>query len=114
MRKNILENITRFKKSAELVYSSEDYTSSTILLFKTMFSILDYIILIKKGAAPKDHTERFRILQREFPELYKILDKDFSVYRKTYFLSIDKETCEKIKNDVEKIIKEHKIQISNK
>ena len=107
----LIENIKVILKSADLVYLNKDYTSATILYFKTLFLVFDLIILKSKGKTPKDHTERFRILQQTYPNLYESLDKYFKIYRDTYSISIDKETCEVIKGYAKKTIKEYKIEI---
>lgn len=107
----LLKNIKTILDSAELVYSNKDFTSATILYFKAVFTILDLILLRSEGKAPKDHTERFRMLQDKYPKLYEFLDKYFGVYRNTYSISIDKETCDKVRENVKRIIKEHKIQV---
>lgn len=109
MREDLLKNIRSFKNSAETVYNTGDYTSSTILYFKCLFVLLDLIILQKKGKTPKDHTERFDILRESFPELYTFLDEYYTVYRQTYSLTVDRQTCDEVKKNVERIIKEHKI-----
>ena len=111
MENELLNNIKTFLKSADLVYKSKDYTSATILYFKSIFVVFDLIILKAQGKTPKDHTERFRILQASFPDLYETLDKYFSIYRDTYSLTIDKETCERVKNAVNKIIEAYTIPI---
>jgi uncharacterized protein (UPF0332 family) len=111
MEEDLIDNIKTFLKSAELVYKTGDTTSSTILYFKAVFSITDYIILKSKGKTPKDHTERFRILQESFSDLYLFLDKNFSIYRDTYSTTIDKETCDKIKDGIKQIIKKYKIPV---
>ena len=74
----------RFRKSAEKVFKDGDFTSATILYFKTWFAIQDYFLLKELGMSPKDHGERFRILEKQYPEDYKKLDKEFSTYRDTY------------------------------
>ena len=107
----MLKTIKTLKKSAELVYNTKDFTSATILYFKTAFAVLDLIILKAAGNTPKDHSERFKILKKFFPEFYEFLDKYFDVYRDTYSLTIDKQTCDKIKENVEEIIKKRSIQI---
>lgn len=107
----LLENIKRILSSAELVYSNKDFTSATILYFKSAFSILDFILLKSEGKSPKDHTERFRMLEDKYPGLYEFLDKYFRIYRSTYSISIDKETCDKLRENVKKIIEEYKIQV---
>ena len=111
MKEDLISNIKSFKNSAELVYSTKDYTSAAILYFKCLFVVLDLIILQKNGKTPKDHTERFKILKEDFSELYSFLDKYYSVYRQTYSLTIDKTACNEVKENVERIIKEFKIDV---
>lgn len=95
------KNISQFKTSADTLYLSKDYTSATILYFKTFFAIQDYLLLEKIGQSPKDHAERFRMLEKHFPKIYALLDKEFSTYRDTYSKILDKDTCDRIKKIVE-------------
>jgi len=101
MKESLIKNVKTFLKSAGTVYKLEDYTSATILYFKAAFAALDYLILHVVGRSPKDHTERFRMLQENFKELYTFLDKSFPIYRKTYSFTIDRETCDWVKKNVE-------------
>ena len=105
------ENIKTIMGSAELVYANNDYTSATILYFKVLFGVLDFILLKAVGKAPKDHSERFKMLQSYNPNLYEIIDKYFKVYRDTYSTRIDKETCNQVRKNVQRIIQEYKIQV---
>jgi uncharacterized protein (UPF0332 family) len=107
--KDLKENIKSFIKSARLVYATKDYTSATLLYFKALFATLDLIIFRTFRKTPKDHSERFQLLKSSFPELYEILDKIYPVYRDTYSLRIEKEVCDRIKKDVENVIKKYKI-----
>lgn len=107
----LINNIKIIFGSAELIYSRKDYTSATILYFKAVFSVLDLILLKTQGKTPKDHGERFRMLETADLELYEFLDKYFKIYRDTYSISIDKETCEKVRKNVKRIIEKYKIQI---
>lgn len=109
LEKDLIENIKSFLASAELVYEKGDYTSATILSFKAFFAVLDFIILKKFGKTPKDHSERFRLLQKEFSDLYEILNKFYPVYRETYTLKIEKEVCNKVKENVKFVIEKYKI-----
>ncbi|MBN2422010.1 hypothetical protein JXB41_02185 [Candidatus Woesearchaeota archaeon] len=52
----ILKTLKKILSSANIVYDTGDYTSATILYFKSAFLVLDYIILLSKGKTPKDHT----------------------------------------------------------
>ncbi len=105
----MIKNILQFKKSADSLFDSKDYTSATILYFKTLFAIQDYILLEKVGQSPKDHNERFRLLEKNFPECYEKLDKEFQTYRDTYSKIINKEICDRIKKLTENEIKHYKI-----
>jgi len=107
VEEELLNNISTFIKSAELVYQSKDYTSATTLYFKTLFVALDLVIFRKIKITPKDHAERFRILEKSFPLEYSLLDKYYPIYRSTYSLSVDKQTCEEIRKYVLKFIKEN-------
>ncbi|HLC57802.1 MAG TPA: hypothetical protein VJH95_04475 [Candidatus Nanoarchaeia archaeon] len=107
----LLKNIRTILSSAELVYSTRDFTSSTILYFKAIFLVTDLLLLRLKGKTPKDHTERFRMLESSDKNLYEFMDKYFKVYRDTYTLAIDKETCDKLRENVKRIIKQYKIQV---
>jgi len=98
-----------FKKSADTLYDSEDYTSATILYFKTLFAIQDFLLLEETGESPKDHTARFRSLEKHFPDLFQQIDIEFTTYRDTYSKIIDKETCDRIKGIVENDIRTYKI-----
>jgi len=107
MKEELLQNTKTFWQSAELVYRSKDYTSATTLYFKTVFVALDLILFTKLKMAPKDHAERFRMLQQHFPKEYASLDKYYSIYRSTYSNLIDQQTCEEIRNYVAQTLKEH-------
>lgn len=105
----ILQNIRKFRASAQLVFEHDDATSATILTFKLLFAVVDYILLIQRGITPKDHGERFRLVQKWLPDLYEILDKDFPVYQDSYSRTIEKEVCKQIQKHVQAIIEKYKI-----
>ncbi len=99
-----------FKKSADSLFTSKDYTSATILYFKTLFAIQDFLLLEKIGESPKDHNLRFRSLEKYFPELFRELDVEFSTYRDTYSKILDLETAQRIKKIVENDIQKYQIK----
>jgi len=111
MEEDLLNNIKTFQKSADTIYKLKDFTSSTTLYFKVLFAVCDYLLLKIHGRTPKDHRERFSMMEVSFIELYIFLDKSFPIYQKTYSYIIDKETCDYVKKNVENIIKKQKIPI---
>ena len=70
---------------------------------KALFALSDLIIYQKLKKLPKNHNERFRILEEYFPELYKITDELFKDYTDAYSKPVLKETCEKIENGIKNI-----------
>ena len=99
-----VEQVMTFKRSADQVFDLKDYTSATILYFKTWFAIHDVILLKKIGYAPKDHTERFRLLQEQFPKQYDLLDAEFATYRSTYTRITSVQNCLRIRTIVQEAI----------
>ena len=65
----------------------------------------DLFILRKEGMTPSSHSNRFRILEEKYQEVYKIADRDFPFYQESYSKRMDKETAELLKEDVEKLKK---------
>ena len=57
----------------------------------------------KLNKLPKNHSERFRILEIYFKEVYEIVDEIFDKYTDSYSKPVLKETCEAIKNGIKKI-----------
>ena len=102
-----------FKSSADSLYKTKDYTSATILYFKTLFAIQDFLLIEQTGESPRDHTERFKKLKISFPDLFIQLDKEFTTYRDTYSKILDKEICLRIRRLVENDIEKYKIKEQN-
>ena len=76
----------------DLVRVHDDYTSATILYFKSMFVALDELLRNKLGRTPKDHTERFRMLEKDLPLHYrKLIGKDIN-FRKWISLPMSRTT----------------------
>jgi len=88
-----------------------EYNTSVTLFFKAMASLRDLNILIDKGFFPANHSDRFRILQREYPDLYLKIDNDFTIYQTSYRLKLDKNTSEVLKHDVEALFEKLRINI---
>ena len=107
MNENLLKNVKQFVVSADLVYNSGDYTSAAMLYFKALFVGLDIMLLKAVKKSPKDHAERFRMLEASFPEEYVLLDRYFNVYQSTYTITIDKSTAEEVRNYVKRTLSKH-------
>lgn len=83
--------------------NKERYKNATILFSKALFALCDVLIYQKLHKLPKSHSERFRLLENYFPDLYKIVDQIFSHYTDAYSQPILQETCMTIKNGIKTI-----------
>lgn len=90
-------------RGAEEELGKERYKNSAILFSKALFAICDLLIKNKLNRLPKNHSERFRILEDYFKDVYAIVDEIFDKYTDSYSKPILKETCEAIKNGIKKI-----------
>jgi hypothetical protein len=89
--------------SATLLERSAKHKSATILLSKAVFALVDYILFRKYKVLPKNHAERFRILERREPELYSLLDTLWNGYTNTYHKPVAEESITLMKDAIEKI-----------
>lgn len=106
----LLLNIKNFCSSAKLIHNQKDYTSAFILYFKAMLAISDYVLLVNGKGIPKDHSNRFRLLERSFPEVYTIIDRFFPDYQCSYTTAIKKELCEEAGFYVKLLAEKYKIK----
>ncbi len=86
-------------------FNKQRYKNSVILLSKAMFALCDIKILTDVKRLPKNHGERFRILEDSFPEIYSIVDNIWSHYVDAYSKPSLQKSCEDIKNAIKEIIR---------
>jgi len=100
------ELINTFKEEYEGALDEQQkqrYKNAAILFSKALFALSDFLIEQKLHKLPKNHRERFRLLEKYFPETYKIVDGIFSHYTDTYSQPVLKETCTHIKDGIKTI-----------
>ena len=103
--KILKENFTEYYSLALESFEKKKYNCATTLFFKSMVTLIDLYILKKEGFIPSSHTDRFKILQEKYPELYKIADIDLPYYQDSYTKKMNKEAANLLKEDVERIKK---------
>ncbi|MBU0930032.1 MAG: hypothetical protein KJ623_03085 [Nanoarchaeota archaeon] len=112
IKEEILEKTAReYFSSAEDEFEKERYNSAVVLYFKCLIALADIYILQNLNITPSSHTERFRIVQSRFPEIYNILDKDFPFYQESYIQIMTKELAEVIKNDAKFVAEKTRINL---
>lgn len=101
----LAKNIREFYSEGNNALKRSSFNSATSLFFKALAVLADWLILHKEGFIPKSHTDRFRILEQKYPEIYQLLDRDFPAYQDSYNMVLTKEIAEALKNDVQTIAK---------
>ena len=99
------ENFYEYYNLGVSAFKQGKYNSATTLFFKAIVALCDIYILRKEGHVPSSHSDRFRILEEKFRDIYNIMDRDFPFYQDSYTKKMDKESAELIKDDIEKIKK---------
>ncbi len=102
----LTDNLREYLELAEEAYIKEKYNSSATLFFKALCAGIDLYVYQKRGFVPSSHTHRFRVLEEHYPELYRLIDKDFSFYQDSYTTKLSKEACEVLADDARYIAKE--------
>jgi hypothetical protein len=100
MKKDILiESAREYYASGEDEYRKQRFNSAVVLYFKSLVACIDLFLYTHTGKTPSSHTDRFRITQGQFPEIYEILDKDFPFYQDSYVQRLSAELAGIIRDD---------------
>ena len=94
------ENVREFVQEARKAKAGGSLNSAATLFFKALAVSVDVFILKREGFIPSNHTERFRLLKMKYPELYRIMDKDFPIYQDSYRLKVPEQLVEVLEQDV--------------
>lgn len=71
-------------ESATILIKMGKTKAALILLSKSLFALVDYIIFKKYKQLPKNHSDRFRILEKNEIAIYKKVDFVWSKYTDAY------------------------------
>ncbi|MBT4376127.1 hypothetical protein HOD29_02015 [archaeon] len=110
-RNDLISNAKEYFKNALFAQKRREYNTSVTLFFKTLSALADLYLLEKENQMPSSHSERFRILQNKYPEIYGFLDKDFPLYQQSYRSKLNAEVSKIFENDCRKIFEIINIRI---
>ena len=91
-------------EAAQILKEHQKPKSITVLLSKSLFALADYIIFKELEKLPQNHSERFRILEIKFPEVYFVLDGIWSRYTDAYNKAVQKEGIQMLEGAINEII----------
>ncbi|MFH1438960.1 MAG: hypothetical protein ABIG89_00205 [Candidatus Woesearchaeota archaeon] len=107
-QKEELENtFIELYESANILINQSKFKSSTILLSKALFALIDLILYINYKNIPNNHSHRFRILESKCPELYLIVNEMWNKYTDTYSKPVAEDSIAMIKKSIKEIVKKN-------
>lgn len=87
----LLENIKEFLESGEDNLKKERFNAAASDFFKAIVVSCDYLLYYNIKILPKNHNERFSLLNKHFKEIYNSISKLFPIYTRSYNFKIKKE-----------------------
>ncbi|MBI2110710.1 hypothetical protein HYT51_02930 [Candidatus Woesearchaeota archaeon] len=99
------DNFNEYFTLASEAMEKKKFNTAATLFFKAIAALCDLYILRKEGFVPSSHTQRFRVLEEKYLEIYKIIDRDFPFYQDSYTQKMSEESSKLLKEDAEKIRK---------
>ena len=93
----LLKNIEEFLQSGEENFVKQRFNVSVSDFFKAVVIACDYLIYKEMKIIPKNHSERFSILEKYFINIYKKVSKLFEIYTNSYNHRSRKEEAEILK-----------------
>jgi len=94
----LLKNIKEFFESGEENLKKARFNASVSDFFKAIVILCDYKIYTDMKIMPKNHSERFSILEKYFQSVYLEVSNLFQIYTKSYNLRMNKEDAIKLRN----------------
>ena len=104
----ILENVQEFLDSGKENYTKKRYNVCVSDYFKAIVIQCDYLIYREIRKYPKNHRERFQLLEQYFLEIYSKVSELFSTYTDSYNNRLGEKDAKKIMeyaNELRRIVK---------
>ena len=100
---HLLGNAKEFLESGRDNLVKNRFNASTSDFFKAIVVFCDYLIYNEIKRLPKNHRDRFELLEIYFNEIYLVVSKLFKPYTDSYNLKSTKEDAVKFKDYAEKL-----------
>jgi len=93
----LIKNAEEFIETGEDSFKKERWNAAVANFFRAIVNLCDFIIYRQIKIIPKNHTERFELLEKYFSAIYKDVSELFNKYRDSYNLRLSKSDAEIIK-----------------
>ena len=107
---DLLLNFRDFKAAGDDELRKGRYNPAISSYFKALVILCDIKIYSERQQLPKNHSERFIILENHFPEAYSLLSPLFDKYRDSYNLRMQKKDVMELLENVKRLKKIFKIE----
>jgi HEPN domain-containing protein len=87
--KELLENAKEFRESGVENLEKKRYNASASDFFKSIVIFCDYLIYDQIKRLPKNHNDRFNLLNIYFKKIYEKVNFLFGIYVKSYNLKMN-------------------------
>jgi hypothetical protein len=98
MEDDILKNANESLESAEDDLKKNRFNSAIASFFRTIANLCDYIIYKEIKVLPKNHGDRFNLLEKYFPSIHVKVKEIFEIYRDSYNIRLSKKDALKVRN----------------
>jgi uncharacterized protein (UPF0332 family) len=95
--KELLENAKEFLESGNENLNKKRFNASVSDFFKAIAVLCDYLIYSHIKLLPKNHAERFSLLEKYFKEIYEKVSPLFKDYTNSYNLRMKEPDALKLK-----------------
>ena len=95
------KNFREYIEIAEYSFSKKKFNASVSLYYKALVELCDLELLAKTGRLGANHTERFSMLEKTSPSLYRTASRLFRYYRDSYNKEISHTVASLVKKEVE-------------
>lgn len=100
-------NAIEFLESGKDNLKKERWNAAVSDFFKSIVTFADYLLYIKFKTLPKNHNERFQLLDKYFKDISENIKILFEKYRESYNIRMKREDAIKMEeyaNEIRKII----------
>jgi len=94
----LLKNVNEFLESEEDNLNKKRFNAAVSDFFKAIVILCDYLIYREIKIMPKNHNQRFSLLERYFKKIYEKVSELFETYTKSYNLRLEEKEAIKLKN----------------
>ncbi len=93
----LIKNVDEFLESAEENIKKKRFNASVSDFFKSIVILCDYLIYRDMKIMPKNHSDRFSLLEKYFSDIYNNVSELFKTYTKSYNLRLGENEAVKLK-----------------